>query len=428
MPEAAAGSRPRTPPTHCTESYGKLSGLKGTPHKELQDELARIIEEGGTPEQLSELTVAAAENVAAGLAELFPPDKFPPKKIRSILKDSDEIFLPKKLLLDPIRLQKAIDFRKKYDAQRLAARAALKRPQCDFGIQYMAGFLADLECIDVVRICARLEMYQAAESLADGKMDQAIDALEVMLRLASRLGAEKHGQARAQAAFVRTEAFVVLQAIVQHDKIARGHLERLHDAVRAQLKAWPSDAEATIGDRALGMHAYEMIRAHDVIGLLTPEEIEQFGKEGVLKELTAATVRSVDHDELYYLQTMRKIIDHCDRPYYLRVERFDAIAAELQEMRNSAEFPIVAARLLLPDIRKLHEMLAQDRANWEAWAWALALASATRRQPPPWQTNPLTGEKYRHVTMDQLIVVENFGSGRPGENPSIVVPDLGDQP
>lgn len=399
--------------------YGKLPGLKRAANQKLREELARIVEERGTPELLEQTSVAEVDNAAAVLRELFPEHK-----IRSILEKSERIFPPKKLALHPAGLQKAINFRKQYDSQRRKAREALRRPKCDFGIRFTAGFPAELELIDVVRICARLETFQAAEALAGDKPDQAIDSLEVILRLAACLGKEKHGEARAQAAFIRTEAFVLLQAIVQDEKIARTHLDRLYELVQAQWKSWPGDADATVGDRALGMHAYEMVRAGNLTDLLTVEEFEQFQKEGVLRELAAAAARSVDQDELYYLQTMRKILAACDRPYYLRAELFDTIRDELQQMRNSPEFPVVAARLLLPDIRKLHVMQAQDRANWEAWSMALALA--TRRHLPPSQTNPLTGEKYQASKVENLTVVRNFGSGRPGDDPSIVVPDLAD--
>ena len=401
------------------ESYGTLSGLKAAPDKKLRDELARITEEGGTPELLGKTPVAEQENVAAGLAGLFPEEK-----IDSILEQSEKIFPAGKFEFDPIRLLRATSFRKKYDAQRLRARAALGRPQCDFGIRFMAGLLADCGFIDVLRICARLEAFQAAESLAGGAPDEAIESLEFMFRLASCLGAEKHSTVRLEAAFLRTEAFCVLQAIVQHERITRERLDRLYQTVQRQLAGWPDDAHAWIGDRALGLHAYEVVRAGNLEDLLSEEEIGQFQQDGVLKDLLAAASQSVDHDELYYLQTMRKIIDSCSQPYHTRLPLFDSIASELQEVRASPEFPIVAAWvLLLPDIRKGHAIQAQDRANWEAWARALALA--TGRRMPPYRVNPLTGREYLSQKHEYTIEVTNFGSGRYGDSPSIVVSDPG---
>ena len=91
--------------------------------------------------------------------------------------------------------------------------------------------------------------------------------------------------------------------------------------------------------------------------------------------------------------------------------------------RPAVTRPAKSPRPLLPDIRKGQAIQAQDRANWEAWA--LVLAVATGRKPPPYQTNPLTGEKYQYAKYGSEIGVTNFGSGEEGDNPSIIVPDLG---
>ena len=63
-------------------------------------------------------------------------------------------------------MEKAIRFRERYEAERQQCREALGRPKCSFGIEYQAGFATDLSRIDVARICARLEAFAAAESLA----------------------------------------------------------------------------------------------------------------------------------------------------------------------------------------------------------------------------------------------------------------------
>jgi hypothetical protein len=406
------------------EDYGALPSLKLTPDQKLRDELARITEEGGTPELLSKARIAEEDNVAAGLAGLLPDTA-----IDAVLKGSEKIFPAGKFQFDPIRLQRTINFRRRYDAQRLQARRALGRPQCEFGIRFTAGLQAQWKFIDVVRICARLEAFAAAESLADHRLDEAIESLGLMLRWASCLGAEKLPMARLEAAFLRAEAFRVLQAIVEDERIARKHLDRLYEMVEGQLTTWPDDAHAWIGDRALGLHAYEMVRAGHLRDLLSQEEIEQFQAEDLLQEVLAAAMRNVNHDELYYLQTMRKIIASCSQPYHARRSLFDSIGSDLQENRSSPEFPFVAVWvLLLPEVRKGHAIQAQDRANWEAWALALALASG--RAMPAYRINPLTAEEYRYEKYDRTIEVTNFGSGRGGDNPSIVVPDLsgGDEP
>jgi len=371
------------------EDFGDLAPLKEIPNAKLRDELARIEEEGGTPELLSRPPMADEVNVAAGLRKLFPEDQ-----VASIREKSEQIFPAGRFEFNPIQLQRAINFRRKYEQQRLAAREALKRPECDFGIPFTHGFLVELKFVPVVHICADLEAYRAAESLSEGKLEEATESLGSMLRLASCLGAEKCVHTRLHAAQIRTKAFGVLQAIVKHPAIARKHLERLCDMVDDQLKSWPDDARAWIGERSSGLHFYAMVAAGLLEHLLTEEEKVRFDTQGELADFAATAKRIVEKDALYYMQTMRKIIESCSRPYCLREDLFDEIREQLQQKRNSPDFPLVAARLLLSDVQRQHALQAQDRANWEGWALALALA--TGRPLPPYEINPLTGKEYYH--------------------------------
>jgi len=399
------------------QRYGKLPGLKHTTCGDLLDEADRIAEEGGMPEQLGQSEIPATDNVAAGLKGLFPA-----KKLETILGESEKIFPPKAFVFNPLQLEKAIRFSKKYDAQHRQIRDALRRPQCDFDIDHEAGFAADLSFVDVARIAARLEAFAVAEALAGDDPAGAVEPLSHLLRLATCLDGEKHPTVRLEAAFVRAEGLNVLQSIVEHPKIVRAHLQQLHKIIEGQLTAWPDDADAWIGDRALGMHAYEVVRAGEILSLLNEEEVEQFRQEGSLEQLPAAARRTADQDEFYYLETMRKIIESCDRPYYMRVALFENIRNDLQKRRDSADFPLVAGRLLLPDIEQGHAIQARDRANCEAWA--LALARGAGCGPPPYEVNPLTGKKYRLIEEEGRIEVRNVGTGRRGDDPPVVVPDL----
>jgi predicted RNA binding protein with dsRBD fold (UPF0201 family) len=383
-------------------------------------EIVRI-REGRSPTEIPE-----EENVAAGLAELFPP-----KRIKSILDESGKVFPFGEFKLSPSELQKAIRFRRKYELQRRQAREALKRPRCSFGIQYQAGFAADLSFVDVASICARLEAARAAELLAADDLAGAIESLGCIFRLAACLAAEKHATVRLQAALLRTEALGVLQGIVEHPEVTkpavtRPQLGQLYGMVQSQLKAWPSDADAWIGDRALGMHAYELVRAGRLMDLLTGQEVQQFAEEGILEELPKVAQRTVNQDELYYLQTMRKIIDACRRPYYERREVFAAIRKDLQQKRNEPEFPVVAGRLLLPEIEKGHAKQARDRAACEVWALALALAAG--RRPPDYQVSPLTGNKYEVVNQEGAVIVFDVGSEADSAAPSAIAPNLARPP
>ena len=404
----------KEPEVRTPEGYGRLPGLSQVPHQGLQDELARIVEEGGTPEQLSQTTVPPADNVAMGLLELFPE-----KRVGSIARAAEERFPPGPFQLNPVELQKAVNFYKKYDKEQLEARQALQRPQCDFGIQFLAGNTAEMKFVRVVWLLGRLEAFRAADALNQGDIDGAIEALSFILRLAQCMAAEKCVEPRLEAAYLRTKAFTILQAIVRNRGLQQSHLDKLYHLVEQQLKTWPSDAQAWIGDRAMGMHAYEMVREGNLLELLTQEEMTQFTEERVIGQLAEAARRNVDKDELFYLQAMRQIIDSCAKPYWQRIEIFEAIDQQLQTNRNDSDFPLVAARLLLPNIQAAQAIQAQDRANWEAWL--LALAAATNREPPPYEKNPLTGKSYRVNKLDHQVLVEQIGSAEEG-SPTVFIP------
>jgi hypothetical protein len=297
----------------------------------------------------------------------------------------------------------------------------LLRPGCDLGVRYDQGYSDELPLVDVFWICGRLEAFLAAESLADDKPAEAIEAVEQILQLARVMAAEKNVTARLQAAFLRTEALTVLQSIAKHKQITLPDIQRMHGAIREQLADWAPDSHAWIGDRALGMCAYELARTGQLSSILTADEMLSFKDEAILFQLSAAAVRQINDDEAYYLDAMRRIIDSCDQPYHTRRAVFDQIREDLHKKRNTPDFPVVAGRLLLPDIEKGHVIQARDRANCEAWALATALASGL--EPPTFETNPLTGKPYR-ILGENMISVYDIGTGIDGDNPPVVVPNL----
>jgi len=394
--------------------FDSLAGMRASPDTFLRDELIRIEEEGGTPEQLAKVEIAEEQNAAAGFRELFPKGK-----LASILFKSEKLFPDRVFDFNTAQLQKAIDFRRKYEPQRLAARKALNRPKCDLGIDFTKGYNADISLVDAMYLCARLEAFAAAEALADERANDTVESLAIMLKIASLLDDEEHFAPRIKAAQLRTEAFRVLQAVVKDPRTKRKHLVKLREMIENLLQDWPDDARLAIGDRALGLLCYEMVRVGNLPFLLTVEEQEQFRKEGVLNQITQAAQRTVDADTRYYLDTMRRIIESCDRPFHERTTMFSAIKKELAEKQNTSEFPFVAGRLLLVDAEDGHATMATDRAQCEAWAIALALALGENSD---YRVNPLSGMPYEKRAQGTPIVVSGICKDVDGNNFSISVP------
>ncbi len=414
------GPSAETKATEEAKAFGALPGLKATPDGALQDELARVINEGGTPELLAAGRTPDELNVAAGLVALF--DGIDRKRLALIRAESDALFPEGPFTLDPVQREKAIRFCQRYEKEQIGSRLALERPECRFPIAYEAGPADEMAFLDTVWICARLEAFRAAEALSALDVDEAVEALKYMLRLAEYLAAEPHPITRLEAAFLRMEALLVLQAIVGAERFDRSHALMIHEWLSGQLATWPDDALAWIGDRSQGMVIYEAVRGERLKGFLTEEEQEQLKETGGLSAFMDAAIRDVNSDELYYLVAMRKIIESCETPYHTRAEDFEELRRDLHERRNNSDFPLVAGRFLLLDAEKGHVIQARDRANCEGWVLALALACGERT--PKFGNNPLTGRPYRMERDGKTILVFDIGTGVDGDNPPWVVPDL----
>ncbi len=304
----------------------------------------------------------------------------------------------------------------------MGARLALQRADCRFPIAYEAGPADELTFLDTAWICSRLEAFRVAEALSSLDVDSAIESLRYMLRLAECLAAEPHPIVRLQGAFLRTEALIVLQTIASSEDFDRSNALMIHGWLADQLKSWPDDGLAWIGDRAQGMVIYEAARGGKLEDFLTDEEEEQLKEVGSLSEFQDAVQRDVNSDELYYLLAMREIIESCQHPYHTRIEDFEELRRDLHERRNRSDFPLVAGRFLLLNVEKGHVIQARDRANCEAWVLGLALACG--KKPPEFANNPLTGRPYRVERDGRTILIFDIGTGLDGDNPPWVVPDM----
>lgn len=413
------------------DEYGQLSLLQQTHHVGLQKELARLISERATPALLvtdrelqrqtasatGETAIPHKRNVAKGLLEVCTP-----QLLDMLDRESAKLFPYGGFQFSPEELVKVIRFRKSYDEVRIRYRNALKRPQCDFGIKLTDGLAIDTSYLKVALIGNRLEAFFAAEMLYEHKLDAAIESLQLMFRMVRLALTENHLVYRNAAAHLRKDAFDLLAAIAQHRKATPITLKHLQEIVNAQLVRWPADENAWIADRAVGMHTYEMIRDGYMLSILTLEEIREFDREGSAKGIADLAMKSVDDDELFYLFTMRKVIESCSQPYYQRIKVFENVRKHLQTTRDTIDFPIVAGIILLTDLQQGHEIQAKDRALCEAWAIAFSEGNGPhgkgqRQSRPKYDINPLTGKPYvAQIDKHQVKV-----SGIYSDNPQLAI-------
>jgi len=400
------------------ERLGQLPGLRQAAHPELQAELARLVETGATPAQLTDIALADKGPLAKALIEFCPRAKAP-----ALRNQSDRIFPNEAFEFSPARLHDAIEMRRTHEAacrrleelrERHLTPAAAKqsgpgnnaRP-ATLGISLASGDAADLSAIDAVRILARLEAFRAAEALAANDPAAAARSVASMFRWSQCLNSEYHPQARLEAALLRADATVVLRAVVEHPQTAAEQIEQLITAARQVLEAWPDDAKAWIGERALGLFVYELVRSEVPAKWLTGADRKRLPAQLTPEDFLAQARRGIDGDELYYLKTMQRVIGECDRPYYQRASLFQEIRNELRGREDAFDYPCIAGRLLLSDLEKGHLMQARDRVNCEVWF--LALSALADRQPAQLGTNRLTGKPYQVDRQPRQVVVRNAG-------------------
>jgi hypothetical protein len=409
------GARQQNQPPSFSQ-YADLPGLSKAADPLLQDEFARLRAEEATPAQLevaSATILADNDNLAAGLREVLKPNQ-----IESALEDIDKIYPNGKFLFGTAAVIRARDLLAQNEAAVSNTSAALDRPKCNFGHRHGEGLFADLSVYETAYLAHRWQALEAAVALSEGNLAGAERSLDRMLRLAHHLAQVKHVVPRMKAVTMRLEALRVLEALVQHRDATPAMAEHFRDLLVSQLDTWPDDANAWVGDRAQGLHTYEMIRHGYLLSVLSSDELTEIRKEAGSTATAKAIAANVDEDQLYYLETMREIIDGCERPYHARRELLQKITRHLQETRSSPQFPLVAGRILLVDIDLGHRRQAMERAHVEGWV--LTLSAATGEELPPLTTNPQTGLPYEVARESHRILVHHARAGEPDE--TIIAP------
>ncbi|MBX7166994.1 MAG: hypothetical protein K1X74_11740 [Pirellulales bacterium] len=373
------------------EQYGGLHGLETTPNPRLRAEFARVIREGGTPRLLCRPGIPDAENAASVLAGLFEL-----QHVDARLDETAALLPPGPLNLGPIDLARVESLLKRHAAVHRVWRTAWQRPQCEFGLLHTAGAFADVSFISQIRAGARLELLQGLVHADQDRLDKAIESIGYLFRAAAALAAERHVVARLEAAELRDETLRLVEHVVQHRAATSEQLGLLRDWLGKQLAAWTPDAEAWIGDRALGMHSYEVIRGGELLKLLTESDLALLAERRELEHFPQAALKQLDEDERFYLEAMRVLIGACRQPYFAREAAFKALQTRLTQLERTPQYPLVAARLLLPGIEEAQRLQARDRAACVAWhvTLAAAVAGAPVEPSPTDRLNPLSGQPW----------------------------------
>lgn len=397
---------------------GELPGVRNSSHPDLREALRQIEATDGMPNDRQSRPLAPGENAAIALTHAVPLSEDFVVKSAEVEKTFFD-------LLDVPLLQwkqSAEQLVREHHDTLVAARAAGDLRSCDFMVDFDRGYFNDTHFLDATAMTCRLELIAAALAADAGTLDGAIDEFLRAYRWCDRLAEVPMLEAQLQAASLRGNAAIVLALIVTDQRATPADLKRLSVALGQSLEAWPSERQMLVGERALAMHAYEMIRKGLVEFVITMDERKLLGEEKILEKLRDADVELIDDDEFRYLNYMMGVIALADRPYHLRVSELRELDRQLA-VSDAGRYAWLANRVFADGLTASQAHLARSRGELAGWYVALRAAAGEPTDAPAKDrlTNPLNGETIVVERVGDRVVARLSDAKLP--DPSVRVPD-----
>ena len=362
--------------------------------EQLIAEIKQVKDAQGLPSEVFADNVPPEMNVAHELSKLFGIYKANPgelDKLRTGItggewKIADET------------LKQVSDILTRVESKRQDIRSMLKRENVCFSFEFTEseeGLIPDTDGADFLEDYVLLEEYAIARALLNGKVDDAVECLNYIFRIAQLTAEVRSPEVRSKAARIRRYALNIAQTVVLDPKFRKKNLIDLYEILKEQLETWTDDAEAWIGDRAGGLKVFNLVALYGPEGALEPNEIEELDQRGILEGYTKRRdlAQIIAKDQVYYLRAMRSLIDECRRPFFQRRTLLNRLFSEQRRLKGTPEEPIIAG-FLLRGITELMEYIAFDRADCEAAF--LAMSTSLKQPVPPeqFELDPLYGKKY----------------------------------
>lgn len=387
--------------------YANLPGARQSHNPELLAEIARLQSERATPLLLAtrdrDVGVGAPTGRFPGNREL--ESIFPDNELRVLESTLDRVYPSGRFQFDARQLERAIAVVNSHRSQLARFQTLAKQENLVFEWDVTKGITAEFGFLDPARAGTRLLLLDSGRLIEHAELPAAIDLITSAFHFCRAVAEVAHVVPRVAAVHTRQEILEVVRAIATHPGVDRDSLQRLETLVDLEIAALPPDERAWFGDRAVGLHLYEMIRDGHLLSMLTYKELQQFRDEIGIQRLGSLVTDQIDQDQVFYLDTMRELITACQSPYYQRREQLESLTRELELRRNSANYPFVADYFLLGDVSAGHRLLALDRARLTAWHLALKAASGREQSGSPTVINVLTGFPYViDIRRDRILV------------------------
>jgi hypothetical protein len=397
--------------------------------RKLIAEIKKVIAQNETPSEIFKNNLSDKINIAPTLNNLFHLDN---NEELQILRDA----APKEAAwnISNETLEQLNEILDHFEPKRLTIRNTLNRPNTSFYFIFEQdeefGEIIDVQAANYLEDYLLLEEYAIAKALRDDRIEDALDSLVYIFRIAQLASEIAVPAVRSSAALIRLRAVDVMQTIVLNPKCNKRFLNGLYEMLREQLEHWTPDRAVWVADRASGLKTYHRILQYGPEAALTPAELNDLEKRGQLvfvsrkqkkrkNKNTAADsaagnntgnnnsdtgeiketilmkndfLRTHIADEIFYLQSMQKIIDECKKPFYQRFDVLDEVNNEVLSKMNEQPEPVIA-EILLRGIVHSMRLHAQDRAGCEIAFLAMSI-SLEKQTVTSLTVNPFSKEQY----------------------------------
>jgi len=259
----------------------------------------------------------------------------------------------------------------------------LKRelPSPLFGEDYIAPFF---HYVTVERAFAR-------RALQQGKLDDAIQAIRYVYRLAEELAASGSLELRGVAAIIRLQMLEIAQSIVLHPFCRHEHHESLHKIFEDQINNRETDEAIWTRYREEGKQFFEDITRRGFNQMVSQNLLKELMERRAFSEYERAMVERFSHDRSVFLRVSEVIVESCSQPFFKRQAVLRQLDTELQRRREAMDEPVFAL-LLLRNVTSSMRLFAQERSGIEIAYLALSVSLDIRNRQRP--LNFLTGNEY----------------------------------
>ena len=440
--------------------FSRADSLFYTKTNELAIEVKKVIEQNGLPADVfveykdpEESREHDATNIALGLYKLFDeyytPEEFPEnvgesdlsKFLKEYRENSDlgklEAASPAgvwdvdRKTFDCINATLGRAALAKFEFKRQTIRKMLENRETHFSHVFV--YPDSLKSLKNVRKVvstepskylsdyALLEEHVIAQALLEGNIEEATHALAYIFRiahLASNLAAVR---VRYDAAVVRLQAFEVMQRVVLAPQFKIDDMRYLREIISEQYIDWVPEFITWFGDRAGGMVLYHSLYAYELSDVLGNENfdfmISRWGEDKFRRGFKVYR----EADEAFYLQSMQKILDVCDRYFAERMDTLKQIREELsakEDTHDNKGIPTeyFAATILLKDVERYMRFFAQDESALNRAM--VATYSSLGQTNMDTIRDPLTGKPFQKQEEEGLIIIATEHLPRPFRVPN----------